>query len=559
MTDKRYLKRLAVLAVAALATLAAGKMGGDAANKDATGDENKDAAKVVAVVGKEKITEGDLDRMLELMNPMEKRSYEGPEGRKILLDVLIKNKVLVAEAERVKLDKDPEVVRDLADARTRILASTYFERYIAANLGVPEDEVARYYDAHKEEFREPPRIKLRHILVETPDQAQAVLKRLQAGEDFAKVATEVSQDEYTKSQGGLIGEVTDEYMPFQVGNSADYKNVVFSLPAKTPSESVKSDRGYHIFYVDEKKDAGYAPLGLVAGHIRERILLPEADVRAYFDAHRDEYVVDEGVLVRQILVKDKTIAADVAARARKGEDFEALVKLYSTDSPTKANGGLLGWIRPGGYIQGIGQNADVEKALFAAAEGDVVGPMELPAGLYVFKVDRKRAFRQMEFDEVKDRIFSDLADERRRDFFDQAFRELEGKYKVQRYDWARTYDDMPAEELMAEAEGAATAIVAIQAYETYALRFPTRADADKALFMAGFLYAEEMKDYAAAKDKFRALLSSYPQSQYAPSAQWMIEHMGEEDAGLPPSLPPGAELPASTGEGDAADNLKEEQ
>jgi len=366
------------LAVAAVVTVAASKIAGDA--EKGTPDE------ILAVVGGEKIRQRDLDEMLALMSPYERRSYEGPDGQKILLDILIKNKVLVNEAERVKLEKDPKVARDVADARIRILASTYFERYIAASLGVADAEVARYYETHKEEFKQPARVTLRHILTETREEAEHAAKRVAAGEDFAAVAKQISKDEYTAGQGGLIGEVTDEYTPFQVGNCADYKEVVFNLAPKTPSGPVASDRGYHVFYIDERKEPSYAPLEQVSATIRQRILTPESDVRAYYDAHRDEYVVEEGVLVRQIVVKDEPQARDLARRARAGEDFESLAKLYTTDLPSKNNGGLLGWIRPGGYIQGIGQNAEVEKALFAAGENEVVGPMKLDDGFHIFKV-----------------------------------------------------------------------------------------------------------------------------------------------------------------------------
>ncbi len=523
--------RFLVFALAALATIAAGKMaaGGEG--------ESRSPNEVIAVVGGEKITEGDLDRMLGLMDPLERRSYESPEGRKMLLDIWIKNKLLVAEAERVKLDKDPHVKRDIEDARTRILASTYFQRYIATPLGIPDEEVERYYQTHKEEYLEPARVKLRHILVETQAEAEAVLKRLEAGEDFGAVAAEVSKDEYTNHQGGLIGEVKEGQTPFQVGNCENFQEVVFNLEPGKPSAVTPSDRGYHIFLVDERTGESYIPLEQVSSSIRDRILVPESDARDYFNAHRDEYVVEEGVLARQIVVATAAEAREIVRRARAGEDFESLVKLYSTDMATKNNGGLLGWIRPGGYIQGIGQNEEIEGALFAAAENDVVGPFELDDGFHVFKIDRRRDFRQMEFDEVKDRILSKLLDERRREFFEQAFVDLERKYKVERFDWARTYDDMGPDELMATAEGAATPIVAIQGYEKFVERFPNREGADKALFMAGFLYSEELQDYATAKDKFRALLASYPDSDYASSARWMIEHMGEENVPLPTDMP----------------------
>jgi peptidyl-prolyl cis-trans isomerase C len=530
MTRRRSWKRLLIFALAAFATIAAGKMAG--------GDEDERSPHtVIAVVGGKNITEGDLDEMLELMDPLERRSYQGPEGRKMLLDIWIKNKLLVTEAERVKLHKDPGVKRDIEDARIRILASSYFQRYIADPLGVPDEEVARYYEAHKADFLEPARVKLRHILVQSAAEGEDVLKRLAEGEDFAAVAAEVSKDETTSHQGGLIGEVREGQIPFQVGNCENFREVVYDLEPGKPSAPTTSDRGYHIFLVDERTEETYAPLAQVSYRIRERILVPQSDARDYFNAHRDEYVIEEGVLARQIVVKTAAEARDMARKARAGEDFESLVKLYSTDLATKNNGGLLGWVRPGGYIQGIGQNEEVEKALFAAAENGVAGPFELDDGFHVFKVDRRREFRQMEFDEVRDRIFSKLLDDRRREYFVQAFVGLERKYKVERFGWARTYDDMGPDELMAKAEGAATPLVAIQGYEKFVERFPDHEGADKALFMAGFLYSEELNDYATAKDKFRALLASYPDSDYASSAKWMTEHMGEEDLTWPAGLP----------------------
>jgi peptidyl-prolyl cis-trans isomerase C len=529
MKRGRSWHRVLVLAIASLATLAAGKM--------TAGDEAKSPDAVVAVVGGEKVTEGDLDEMLNLMSPMERRSYEGPEGRKILLDVWIKNKILVAEAERVELDKDPQVKRDIEDARTRILASTYFQRYIADPLGISDAEVARYYEEHKEDFREPAHVTLRHILVETPEEAEKVLARLKAGEDFGAVAAEVSTDEYSAFQGGLIGDIKEGQTPFQVGNCEGFAEVVFNLEPGVPSAVTASDRGYHIFMVDKRVGPSYLPLEQVRGRIRDRIMVPESDAIDYFNVHRDEYVIEEGVLARQIVVATEAKAREVMSQARAGKDFEALAKVESIDTATKNNGGLLGWIRPGGYIQGIGQNEEIEKALFAAAENDVLGPFELPDGFHVFRVDRRRDFRQMDFDEVRDRIISTLRDERRREYFEKAFTNLEAEYKVERFGWARTYDDMGPDELMEEAETAATPLVAIQGYEKFVERFPNHEGADKALFMAGFLYSEELKDYSTAKDKFRTLLSSYPDSDYAASANWMIEHMGEEDVSWPTDMP----------------------
>jgi len=87
----------------------------------------------------------------------------------------------------------------------------------------------------------------RHILVETEEEAQAILTRLQAGEDFAALAREQSQDENTKEAGGDLG-----FFPRGQLISPEVEEAAFALPPGQVSGVVRSQFGYHVVQVLEK-------------------------------------------------------------------------------------------------------------------------------------------------------------------------------------------------------------------------------------------------------------------------------------------------------------------
>ncbi len=152
--------------------------------------------------------------------------------------------------------------QDLAQREAeRMILQKYVETDLASRAAVSDAEVKAFYDANPKEFQHPEQVKLRMILVKVnpaADQkeeaalkarAEEARKRIVGGEDFAKVATEISDDP-SKAHGGEIGWVRQGLM------LPELETAVWGLKAGEVSQVLRSKYGYHIFKADERRAAG---------------------------------------------------------------------------------------------------------------------------------------------------------------------------------------------------------------------------------------------------------------------------------------------------------------
>lgn len=120
---------------------------------------------------------------------------------------------------------------------------------LAPTIKLSDAEIQEYFNAHQDEFGEPEQVKARHILVATEDEAKSILADLKAGADFAKLAKEKSTDPGSASAGGDLGFIKKgEMVP-------EFETAAFALAKGELSDIVKSEHGYHIIQVVEKKAA----------------------------------------------------------------------------------------------------------------------------------------------------------------------------------------------------------------------------------------------------------------------------------------------------------------
>ncbi len=155
-----------------------------------------------------------------------------------------------------------------------LVVRKYVDETITKKIVISPADAQQYYSAHTQEFRHPELVRTSHILIlvaesATADQdkiarqrAEALLQRAKKGEDFAKLAKENSMDG-SASQGGDIGFVPKGQL------APEYEQVAFSLPVGGISDVVRTQFGYHIIKVTDKKQEGVSSLDEVRSDLLE--------------------------------------------------------------------------------------------------------------------------------------------------------------------------------------------------------------------------------------------------------------------------------------------------
>jgi parvulin-like peptidyl-prolyl isomerase len=140
----------------------------------------------------------------------------------------------------------------------------------AADAPLPERDIRSWYEGHRAEWTLPERVHLRHILVFTAEAAQAAQKRIERGEDFAKVAREVSGDPGAPA-GGDQGEIALDDLPLP------FVQPVSALEPGETSAPIQASDGWHLFQVVSRSPERLRPLDEVSPEIEARLRRDRAD------------------------------------------------------------------------------------------------------------------------------------------------------------------------------------------------------------------------------------------------------------------------------------------
>jgi len=261
--------------------------------------------------------------------------------------------------------------------------------WFAALVEVTDGQIAQYYEQHKEEFRQEEQVRARHILFKIAQQAGAeeearvrgeaetTLQRIQAGEDFAALASQLSEDPVSAQQGGDLGF-------FKRGEMVKpFEEMAFGLKPGVVSDPVRTDFGYHLIKVEEMQEAGYEPVEAVRAELRTRLAreearrLAEAKAQAVYDAM-------------------------VAAGSEWKTAVQAL-ELVPGETP---------FIAQGEVVEGIDNSAAFMRAAFALQDGEVSRPTLIGNQYFVEKLLERKASHIPPFEEVKDAVRDALVRER---------------------------------------------------------------------------------------------------------------------------------------------------
>lgn len=194
------------------------------------------------------IRKSELDRLWSNMFPSpdapEFDSFDDNVKVEILKNVA-RERLILDKAYAKNLDKSDEVKKQLENLKRQVMIQAYFKT-IMDEL-VPEKELKKQYEVIAEKYAGKQEVKASHILVETEEEAKEVVEQLDEGTDFAELAKEKSADTGSGAQGGDLGWFTKERMV------PEFAEAAFKLGKGEVSDPVKSDFGWHIIKMEDKR------------------------------------------------------------------------------------------------------------------------------------------------------------------------------------------------------------------------------------------------------------------------------------------------------------------
>lgn len=221
-------------------------------------------SKVLATVNGREITQDIVLRFLNDLGPETAMQFQSPEGMKKVVEELINQEVLYLDAIENDLNEEKEFKMELERLKEGLIKQ-YAVSKLLSGASVDEEEIKEFYEANKDQFKNPESARASHILVDSEEKAKEVLKEIEEGKSFEEAAKEHSTCP-SKEQGGDLGEFTRGKM------IPEFEDAAFAMEIDTVSEPVKSQFGYHIIKLVDKKEESQSKFEEVKDQINQQLL-----------------------------------------------------------------------------------------------------------------------------------------------------------------------------------------------------------------------------------------------------------------------------------------------
>ncbi|MBE0446852.1 MAG: peptidylprolyl isomerase [Actinobacteria bacterium] len=260
---------------------------------------------LAATVNGKKITVAEVNEKLEVQMEQFAGQYgdmfKGPEGqrmkdqlRQAVLDQLINMELVIQEVDRqgikitdkevdakvkeiikiynLKDEKDLEQAlkqkgTTVAQFKEEVGRAIKIEKLISKGIKVSSKDIEKYFKDNKKDFVAQDQIMAAHILVQKEEDAKNILEQIKGGADFAQLAKQYSTDPGSKDKGGRLDWADkDDFVP-------EFADACWKLNPNEISDLVKTDYGYHIIKLIDKKPSRQMELAEVRDQVKERLLM----------------------------------------------------------------------------------------------------------------------------------------------------------------------------------------------------------------------------------------------------------------------------------------------
>jgi peptidyl-prolyl cis-trans isomerase D len=273
---------------------------------------------------------------------------------------------------------------------------------IRAKLTIPPADVERAYNDGIDQYTTPEQIRASHILLKTEGKdeasvrakAEEVLKQAKAGGDFAALARTFSEDEANAKNGGDLDF-------FGRGRMVpEFDTAAFAMEAGQISDLVKTQFGFHIIKVTEKKPGAVRPLDEVRQQLVDQIGYERAQAQA------------------------TTLAETIGPQIKKPTDLDVVATAHGL---TAQETGFFARNEP---ILGVGGSPEMASRAFSMKVGEVSGMLRASRGFVFQTLTATQDSHLPKLDEVKDRVRDEIVAERARDMAKQKATEVAAKLKT---------------------------------------------------------------------------------------------------------------------------------
>jgi len=225
---------------------------------------------VIAKVGDAEITEADIAFAARDLG-QELQRFPPAQWRQLLLDAVVDMELMAQAARKDGLDQDPDFKRQLEFLELQALRNAYLAQKIGGTI--TEDEIKAAYDKEFADFEGEEELNARHILVKEKAEAEALIKELDDGADFAELAREKSTGP-SGPNGGDLGYFKKGQMVPQ------FEAAAFALePGSYTKEPVETQFGWHVIKVEDKRREEKPDLQAVENSLRQQLFRERYDAK----------------------------------------------------------------------------------------------------------------------------------------------------------------------------------------------------------------------------------------------------------------------------------------
>ena len=214
------------------------------------------ASEILATVNGEDITQKDVNEFVIKSIPGANYSVLNDIQKKAVVNQMVERKLFLEDAKKIHIENDRNYQQELKKLRENLMLDYWMKKKVE-EIEISDADAGKYYQDNIQKFVTPASVKVRHILVTTEEETIALIAEIELSENLEEKFIELAKTESTGPSAVNGGEldwfVYEQMVP-------EFSEAAFALKkGGITKQAVKTQFGYHVIYLKNKKEKGFVP------------------------------------------------------------------------------------------------------------------------------------------------------------------------------------------------------------------------------------------------------------------------------------------------------------